>query len=63
MSGQCKYCGAVIPIECIRCQVCDVAWQDGWECGVEETKDEIREIVSTIMNLVCTEREEKKARG
>lgn len=52
MKGKCRYCGAIINEACIRCDRCDVAWRDGNLQGQQEMRSKIREVFTTIKNLI-----------
>ena len=53
MKGQCRFCGIKLKDESnIRCDKCDMAWQDGRAHGIVEIKSKLREISHAFFNLL-----------
>lgn len=50
--GTCKFCNKNIPVNCIRCDECDLAWQEGRASGIEELKEKLQETANTFINLI-----------
>lgn len=49
--GKCLYCEKEIEEGCIRCTVCDNAWQAGRDFGVSEHRDKLRTVTRHLLEL------------
>lgn len=46
---KCQFCKVVIENGTIRCNMCNMAWQDGHKSGVEQVEDEVGQIIKRFL--------------
>ena len=52
MKGECKYCNNVLKDKSnIRCDICNEAWQDGVNHGVDSIKKELRMAIGILKKI------------
>lgn len=47
--GKCRFCRKIIDQANIRCDKCDLVWQDGLELGKQEIKREVSEKIKSLL--------------
>ena len=53
MEGKCKYCGEVLKDKSnIRCDICNDAWQDGVNYGVDTIKEKLRTAFGVLKSII-----------
>jgi len=56
--GKCKFCNKIIGDYKIRCDKCNIIWNDGFNAGEENIKNELSFLVTDFKKLI--EKEVKK---
>jgi len=46
--GKCKYCGKDIHPTCIRCDKCDLIWQEAYRDGQKEHQRKLGEVIRAL---------------
>lgn len=52
---KCKYCGRVMLPGYERCDVCNVAWQDGYRAGWQKHASQLDDVLDELKKLTRTD--------
>ena len=55
MEETCKYCGKKVVKGNLRCDLCNLVWQDGHKYGIRSAKVDLRMILDDLKTLATLE--------